>query len=118
MCSTTWTAAAYRRIGQGIAGRQWVGYLRILWHATPLERSAEPLGLLLGELGHIAEDVRSRDPRLLGMPAGDLRAVLQWAREALPTLRGHEAPAVQAMLRGHGQREPSPYAPPGLPAPR
>jgi hypothetical protein len=97
--TSSWNAATYRRIGQGIAGRQWVAYLRVLWHATPLEEEAGPLGLVLGELGHIAEDVRSRDPRIFGMTPGDQRAILDWARAALPSLRTHALPAVDAMLR-------------------
>jgi len=94
-----WTAEIYRRIGQGIAGRQWAAYLRILWHATPLEQKAEPIGLVLGELGHIAEDVRSRDARFFGMSSEDQRSVLSWALESLPPLRAYNLPAVDAMLR-------------------
>jgi hypothetical protein len=95
--TTGWTAEIYRRIGLGIAGRQWAGYLKILWHATPLEPLAEPLGLGLGQVGHIAEDIRSGDPRFCTMPPEDQRTVVAWALDALPRMRAHGLASVEAM---------------------
>ena len=83
----SWTADVYRFIGAGIAGRQYCAYLRILWHETPLADRAEPLGLVLGEVAHIAEDVVSQDQRFWSMSAAERAAVVRWAADALADAR-------------------------------
>lgn len=97
--TTAWTAEIYRRIGSGIAGRQWASNLRLLWHATSLERLAEEIGLGLGEVGHIVEDLRSRDPRLWSIPAEERHAVVAWAIDELGRLRAHALSSVELMAR-------------------
>ncbi len=97
--TTAWNAQIYRQIGSGIAGRQYAGYLRILWHDSKLASLAEPLGLALGEVAHIAEDVRSGDRRFWSMVAAERSAVVRWAVETLSSVRASGLRSVEVLAR-------------------
>jgi hypothetical protein len=100
--TTTWDAPRYHRICSAIAGRQWAGYLRLLWHDTKLAPLAEEVGLGLGEVGNISEDIRSKDRRFFDMPLADQRQVAGWAKDTLAKLRAHEIPSIELMARSVG----------------
>jgi hypothetical protein len=95
-----WTAARYRQVGESIAGLQWQAYLYLLWHGTPLEPLAAEIGAAGGFAGFVIGDLRSRDPRLVGMPPEDRAQVMGWTEEALAALRAHPLRVVQAILAG------------------
>lgn len=76
-----WTAGLYRTVGEGIVGRQWAAYLRLLWAGTPLSDSAPEVGLRLGIAAHVAEDIRSFSPRFVGLRPEHQHEVVAWAEE-------------------------------------
>ena len=94
-----WTAPVYKRVAEGIAGQQWALYLRVLWEGTALAERAASVGLSLGVVAHVAEDIRSGDGRFLGMPEEDRREVVTWARALADSLRGEGLHCLDAVLR-------------------
>ncbi|MCP3065674.1 hypothetical protein LXT21_43595 [Myxococcus sp. K38C18041901] len=94
-----WTAPLFRRVAEGIAGRQWAAYLRVLWAGTRLEERAVQVGLALGVAAHVAEDIRSRDTRFTSMPVEDRLTVVTWARHAAESLRAQDLRCLDAALR-------------------
>ncbi|MBN1205928.1 MAG: hypothetical protein JXB05_13510 [Myxococcaceae bacterium] len=93
-----WTAPIFRRVAEGLAGQQWAAYLRLLWTGTPLaERSA--VGHGLGIAAHVAEDIRSKDPRFFSMPEADQREVVRWARAGMEGVRREGLRCLDAALR-------------------
>ena len=95
----TWTAPVYQRVAEGIAGKQWALYLRVLWEGTALAERALAVGQHLGVAAHVAEDLRSGDSRFLGMSEEDRREVRTWAREAAETVRREGLASLDAVLR-------------------
>jgi len=95
----TWTAPDYQRVAEGIAGAQWALYLRVLWEGTALAERATALGRALGVAAHVAEDIRSGDPRFHGMPEEDRREVLKWAQDAATTVGAEGLESLNAVLR-------------------
>jgi hypothetical protein len=95
----TWTAARYEQVAEGIAGKQWALYLRVLWEGTALAERAVEVGRNLGVAAHVAEDIRSGDPRFHGMPEEDQHEVLAWARAAVDTVRHTSLHSLDAVLR-------------------
>jgi hypothetical protein len=94
-----WTAPLFRRVAEGIAGRQWAAYLRVLWAGTRLEERAVQVGLALGVAAHVAEDIRSKDTRFTSMPVEDRLTVVTWARQAAESLRAQDLRCLDAALR-------------------
>lgn len=94
-----WTSPMFRRVAEGIAGKQWAGYLRVLWAGTWLEERAVPVGLALGIAAHISEDIRSKDARFTSMSPADRVAVVAWGRRATESLRGQDLRCLDAALR-------------------
>ncbi|NTX63163.1 hypothetical protein HUA74_21160 [Myxococcus sp. CA051A] len=94
-----WSAPLFRRVAEGIAGRQWAAYLRVLWAGTWLEERAVSVGLSLGVAAHVAEDIRSKDPRFTSMPPSDRLTVVTWGRQAAEALRGQDLRCLDAALR-------------------
>ncbi|WP_224368595.1 hypothetical protein [Hyalangium versicolor] len=93
-----WTAPLFRRVAEGLAGQQWASYLRLLWAGTPLaDRSVAGHGL--GIAAHVAEDIRSRDPRFFSMPEADQREVVRWARAGMDGVRRQRLRCLDAALR-------------------
>lgn len=93
-----WRAPLLRQVVVGISGQQWAGYMRLLWEGTPLAERALELGRCMGVVGHVAEDVRSRDRRLYSLPEEEQRQVVAWALEAAAVLRGSGLGCMQAVL--------------------
>ncbi|WP_342377793.1 hypothetical protein NVS55_00735 [Myxococcus stipitatus] len=94
-----WTEPVFRRVAEGIAGKQWAGYLRILWAGTWLEERAAQVGVALGVAAHIAEDIRSKDARFTSLPPADRVAVVAWGRRATESLRAQDLRCLDAALR-------------------
>jgi hypothetical protein len=86
MDTNRWTAVRYKTVGEGIAGRQWAAYLRLLWHGTWLEQQAAHIGMLAGIATHVAEDIYSGDRRYTSLSARDKRKIVAWARAAVKEL--------------------------------
>jgi hypothetical protein len=102
-----WTAPRYQQVAEGIAGQQWGLYLRVLWEGTALAPRAEAVGRALGVAAHVAEDVRSGDPRFHGLGGQEQREVLAWARDAADALRPEGLRCLDAVLRSvHPWLEP------------
>jgi hypothetical protein len=95
VASTAWTSARYRAVGERIAGLQYAVYATLLWSGTDLAVEARDTGLALGFAAHVAEDLRSADPRLLSMPQEDLEEVLSVARTHAERLSRHRSRAVR-----------------------
>jgi hypothetical protein len=73
-------------------------YLRLLWAGTRLaERSAAGHGL--GIAAHVAEDIRSKDPRFFSMPEADQREVVRWARAEMNSVRRQGLRCLDAAIR-------------------
>ena len=100
--TTSWSVDVYCRICNAIAGRQYSGYLKILWHDTALALLAEPFGIGLGEVAHVAEDIRSGDRRFWSMPRDEQQVVVEWARATLARLRSHGLFSVETMAKSVG----------------
>ncbi|HYH95158.1 hypothetical protein [Hyalangium sp.] len=93
-----WTAPVFQRVAEGLAGQQWAAYLRLLWAGTPLaERSVA--GHFLGIAAHVAEDIRSKDPRFFSMPEADQREVVRWARAGMDGVRRQGLRCLDAAIR-------------------
>ncbi len=84
---STWTAGTYKSIAEGIATRQYVGYLSLLWAGTALAERAREVGLLLAIPSMVVAATQSRDSRLFSMTAAERREILDWAREHLGRAR-------------------------------
>jgi hypothetical protein len=96
----TWTAPVYRQVGEGVAGQQWGTFFPLLWWNTPLAPRAATVGRLAAIAGHVADDIRSKDPRFLSMPEADRSEVLTWARNALSALRAENIRCMTAIAHG------------------
>lgn len=94
-----WTAALFQQVGEGIAGRQWAAYLEVLWGGTVLEDRAARVGLGLGVVAHLAEDVRSGDPRWTTLSDEDKEGVTSWARDLARGLKRERLRTVDHVLR-------------------
>ena len=81
--TSEWREPLYRLVAEGIAGRQWVGYLEILWAGTPLDSRTETLGMAMGVGAHVTRDIESKDRRFWSMPAQERSSVAKWALEGL-----------------------------------
>ena len=93
-----WTAPVFQQVAEGLAGQQWAAYLRLLWAGTSLaDRSAA--GHDLGIAAHVAEDIRTRDPRFFSMPAADQLEVVRWARAGMDGVRRQGLRCLDAALR-------------------
>jgi len=93
-----WTAPVFQRVAEGLAGQQWAAYLRLLWAGTPLAPHSVA-GRGLGIAAHVAEDIRSKDPRFFSMPEADQREVVRWARAGLDGVRRQGLRCLDAALR-------------------
>ncbi|WP_224240438.1 hypothetical protein [Hyalangium gracile] len=93
-----WTAPVFQRVAEGLAGQQWAVYLRLLWAGTPLAECSVA-GRDLGIAAHVAEDIRSRDPRFFSMPEADQREVVRWARAGMDGVRRQKLRCLDAALR-------------------
>jgi hypothetical protein len=94
-----WSAPVFREVAEGISGRPWSAHLQILWHGTALVSRAKVVGMNLGVVALVAEDIRDRDPRYTSLPDPDRREVVAWAVAAIQALRGENLRCLDAPLR-------------------
>jgi hypothetical protein len=94
-----WTAALFRHVGEAIAGRQWAAYLEVLWGGTALEEQAERAGMGIGVVAHLAEDIRSEDPRWTTLSDDDKDEVRRWALDVAAELKPRGLATVGYVLR-------------------
>ncbi len=94
-----WSASVFREVAKGIAGRQWSAYLQILWCDTALASRAAAVGMNIGQAGHVAKDISSRDPRYTTLPQPDKREIVAWAITAAQVLREEQLCCLDALLR-------------------
>jgi len=100
--TSRWTLAQARRVGEGIVGRQYAAHLRLLWAGSTLELKAEELGLALGIATHVAEDLRTADPRVTSLPLEEREQLIAWGSQAATRLDGtglRSIDAARAALR-------------------
>lgn len=88
LSSAPWNAARLRIVTDGIAGRQWAAYLRVMWAGTPMEHLSPEVAVNIGRVGLLAGDISSEDPRFATLPPLDQRSVLE---EALARVRALES---------------------------
>ena len=89
-----WTAPVYKELAERMAGGQWMAQLSCLWWGTPLEGRAVAAGRAAGIVGHVAEDIRSADPRFTSMTPAERADVAAWARGAAAELRACGVPSM------------------------
>ena len=97
--TTQWTAPLYREVADGIAGRQWSAYLRILWSDTALADRAVAIGMNLGRAVLAWEDIHSHDPRYTTLSEADRHEIMDWTTAAVEDLRQEKLRCVDAALR-------------------
>lgn len=95
----TWTAPLAISVGDGLVGRQYSAYMRILWADTELEPEAAPIGRRLGLALHVVADLKSEDPRIASLDRADRREVIDRARAATDALRGRRLRWLDAIVR-------------------
>lgn len=100
MRTRQWRAPVFREVAEGIAGRQVSAYLQILWHDTWLADRAVAIGMNVGLVVLVREDLRSGDPRYITLPEEDKREVVTWAVAAAQALRKENLRCLDALLRG------------------
>src|ERR1019366_9114473 len=94
-----WTAAVFRQVAEGIAGRQWSAYMQILWHGTPLAARAAAIGRRAGIAAVVREDIQSRDRRYTTLSKAHKREVVNWALGAVRALRAEHLRCIDAALQ-------------------
>jgi hypothetical protein len=95
-----WTATRFRAVGEQISGRQWSAYLRILWSGTKLAARGATVGMHTAIAGHVAEDIRSTDPRFMSLSTADKRTIVAWASASAEVLREERLRCLDAVLSG------------------
>ncbi len=94
-----WTAALFRHVGEAIVGRQWAAYLEVLWGGSALEAKAGRVGLGIGVVAHVADDIRSADPRWTSLSDDDKASVKAWALELANGLKADRLVTADHVLR-------------------
>jgi hypothetical protein len=93
-----WTAELFRKIAEGIGGRQWSAYLQILWCRTPLALRAARIGMAAGIAVVVTEDMQSLDRRFATLSAADKYEIVAWAATAVKALREEHVRCIDALL--------------------
>lgn len=96
--TSKWTAALFRQVAEGIAGKQWAAYLEILWSGTPLAEKAQKIGRAAAIVGHITVDIESQDVRVTTLSTPERREILMWAADLTRELREQNLDCLQSLL--------------------
>lgn len=99
VCTRQWSAPVFREVAEGISGRLWSVHLQILWHGTALASRAAAVGMNLGLIALVVEDIRSGDPRYTTLSEADRREVVAWAVATAQALREENLRCLDAPLR-------------------
>jgi len=86
--TSSWDANRLRVVTDGIAGRQWSAYLRIMWAGSPLEPRAPDVARDFSRVALLAGDIDSDDARWTTLPPAQRRLVVE---EALAGVERHGA---------------------------
>lgn len=86
--TASWDAARLRVVTDGIAGRQWSAYLRIMWAGTPFEQRAEDVALRVSRAALLAGDISSHDRRWTTLPPAERRTVVAEALDGVAGCTG------------------------------
>lgn len=95
-----WTAERFQYVGEAITGRQWGAYLEVLWGGTPLAARASAVGVAMGSLGHLVEDVRTEDARWTTLTEADQVTLRAWALDVKTALAREPLRFLAPLLRG------------------
>lgn len=93
-----WSAPLFRKVAEGIAGRQWSAYLQILWSGTSLAGRAKSIGTGMGIGAHVMTDIKSADPRFTTLTDPEKREIVNWALGKVRRLRGEHLQCIDAVL--------------------
>jgi len=115
----TWDLRAARLVAEGITGRQFSAYFRVMWHGTSLAGAAAEVGGAFGFAAHVVTDAASGDPRFTTLPGDAQLALINDATARMDlvrrigTGRGAFAVAVETIDRGLRARASRAAAPAG-----
>ena len=98
LSSAPWNAARLRIVTDGIAGRQWAAYLRVMWAGTPMEHLSTEVAVNIGRVGLLAGDINTADPRFATLPPLDQRSVLEDAHNRVRALESIGARVAQSVV--------------------
>jgi hypothetical protein len=89
LTTTSWDADRLWVVTDGIAGRQWSAYLRLMWTGTAVEGCAPDVARLLGRVALLVGDIRSSDRRYTELSRTSRKAVLDSALRCSHDLRAY-----------------------------
>lgn len=98
MHTRQWSAPVFREVAAGIAGRPWSAYLRILWHDTEFASRAAEIGMKVGQVTLLWEDINSGDARYATLPAAEKHEIVTWATTLVDALRKENLQCLKTML--------------------
>jgi hypothetical protein len=94
-----WRASVLREVAEGIAGRPWSAYLQIVWHGTDLARRAARIGMNVGQVTLLWEDIGSGDARYATLPTAEKYEIVTWATVVAEALRRENLRCLEAVLK-------------------
>src|SRR5215204_4464174 len=98
LSSASWNAARLRIVTDGIAGRQWAAYLRVMWAGTPMEHLSTEVAVIIGRVGLLAGDISTEDRRFATLPPPDRQSVLEQALIGVRALESVGARVAEAVV--------------------
>lgn len=96
--TTAWGAERLTKVTDGIAGRQWAAYLKLLWTGTPLASRADRIARALGRVGLLAGDIRTGDERYTQLAVADRHVVVEQALAGVGDLEAEQLSFLQPTL--------------------
>jgi len=94
-----WSASVLREVAEGIAGRPWSAYLQIVWHGTDLARRAAQIGMNVGLVTLLWEDIISGDARYATLSTAEKDEIVTWAMVIAEALRKEDLRCLEAVLK-------------------
>lgn len=101
LATQRWSGDRYIEVGHAIAGLQFRGYFRALWAGTTLESEADQVGVAIGILAHVAEDIRSRAHRLMSLDAQSRNGVFTWSDAQITPLQAYNVGPLQFVVENY-----------------
>lgn len=99
LATNQWNVDGYKRVADGIGGRLFAAYFRLLWGGTLLAQRAPLVGQGIGRILVISEDVTSKDVRYVSMPSDHQQIVVAWALATVSSLRAERLRSIDFLLR-------------------
>ena len=94
----SWDAPRLWVVTDGIAGRQWSAYLRIMWSGTPLEHLSSFVAEHIGRVALLAGDITTADPRYNTLPPADKQSVLEEALARVTALESVDTQLTKSLI--------------------